>query len=182
MKKRILFVDDEPLMLDALRRVLRPLNAEWDMAFVESGQKALELIAQVPFDGIIADMRMPGMNGAELLAEVWKRAPKTVRLILSGHADPDLILECVGTAHQYLSKPCKTKDLQAAISRASDLELSLRDENLRRLVSRLESVPSIPSLYVEIVEKLQDPLVGTDEIGEIVLKDLAMTAKILKLV
>jgi len=182
MKKRILFVDDEPLVLDALRRVLRPLNAEWDMAFVESGQKALELMDQLPFDVIIADMRMPGMNGAELLAEVWKRSPRTVRLILSGHADPDLIMECVGTAHQYLSKPCQTKDLKAAISRASDLEQSLKDESLRRLVSQLDSVPSIPSLYSEIVEKLQDPLVGADEIGEIVLKDLAMTAKILKLV
>jgi HD-like signal output (HDOD) protein/CheY-like chemotaxis protein len=182
MKKRILFVDDEPMVLDGLRRVLRPMGAEWDMAFVESGAKALELMDRLPFEVVIADMRMPGMNGAQLLAEVWKRFPKTVRLILSGHADPDLILECVGTAHQYLSKPCQAKDLKAAISRASDLEQSLRDETLRHMVSRLDRVPSIPSLYAEIVEKLQDPEVGADEIGEIVLRDLAMTAKILKLV
>jgi response regulator RpfG family c-di-GMP phosphodiesterase len=109
MRKRILFVDDEPLVLEALRRVLRPQSAEWDMAFVDSGAKALEVMSQLPFDVIIADMRMPGMNGAELLAEVWKRFPKTVRLILSGHADPDLILECVGTAHQYLSKPVRPR-------------------------------------------------------------------------
>src|SRR5437868_3428168 len=168
MKKRILFVDDEPMILEGLRRALRSLNGEWDMAFVESGQKALELMAELPFDVVIADMRMPGMNGAQLLAEVWKRFPKTVRLILSGHADPDLILECVGTAHQYLSKPCQAKDLKAAISRASNLEQSLKDESLRHLVSRLESVPSIPSLYVEIVEKLQNPLVDSEEIAEII--------------
>src|SRR5690348_2571276 len=167
MKKRILFVDDEPMVLDGLRRVLRPMAAEWDMAFVESGVKALELMDRLPFDVVIADMRMPGMNGAQLLAEVWKRFPKTVRLILSGHADPDLILECVGTAHQYLSKPCQAKDLKDAVSRASDLEQSLKDESLRHLVSRLDRVPSIPSLYAEIVEKLQDPEVGADEIGEI---------------
>jgi HD-like signal output (HDOD) protein len=105
-----------------------------------------------------------------------------VRLILSGHADPDLILECVGTAHQYLSKPCHANDLKAAIDRASGLEQSLRDESLRRLVSRLDRIPSIPSLYTELVEQLQDPEVGANEIAEIVLKDLAMTAKILKLV
>jgi HD-like signal output (HDOD) protein/CheY-like chemotaxis protein len=182
MKKRVLFVDDESLVLDGLRRSLRPMGAEWDMAFVESGEKALDIMCHLPFDVVIADMRMPQMNGAQLLEEVWKRFPKTVRLILSGHADPELILECVGTAHQYLSKPCQATDLKAAISRASGLEQSLRDESLRNLVSRLDRVPSIPSLYAEMVEKLQDPDVGAEEIGEIVLKDLAMTAKNLKLV
>jgi len=182
MKKRILFVDDEPMVLEALRRVLRPLSAEWDMAFVDSGQKALELMERLPFDVIIAEMRMPRMNGAKLLTEVWKRFPNTVRLILSGHADAKLILECVGTAHQCLSKPCQAQDLKAAISRASGLGQSLQDENLRHLVSRLDRVPSIPSLYAEIVEKLRDPEVSAAEIGEILLKDLAMTAKILKLV
>src|SRR5258706_10450200 len=113
MKKRILFVDEEPMVLEALRRMLRPLSGEWDMAFVDSGQKALELMDQLPFDVVIAEMRMPRMNGAKLLTEVWKRFPNTVRLILSGHADAGLILECVGTAHQYLNKPCQAEDLKA---------------------------------------------------------------------
>jgi YesN/AraC family two-component response regulator len=94
MKKRIIFVDDEPMVLDWLRDALRPMGIEWDMAFVDSGERALEIMGQLPFDVIISDTRMPRMNGAQLLAEVWKRFPKTVRLILSGHADPDLILEC----------------------------------------------------------------------------------------
>jgi response regulator RpfG family c-di-GMP phosphodiesterase len=182
MKTRILFVDDETLVLEGLQRMLRSMRAEWDMVFVGSGAKALELMAQNPFDVVISDMRMPGMNGAEFLAEVLKRFPKTVRLILSGHADRDLVLKCVGTTHQYLSKPCQPDELKAAVMRASNLELSLRDQSLRQLVSRLDRLPSIPALYVQIVEKLQDPDIGVDEIGSIVAKDLAMTAKILKLV
>lgn len=182
MKKRILFVDDESLVLEGLQRMLRSMRVEWEMAFVGSGSKALELMAQAPFDVVISDMRMPGMNGAELLAEVLKRFPKTVRLILSGHADRDLVFKCVGSTHQYLSKPCQPEELKAAISRASNLEQSLRNQNLRQLVSRLDRLPSIPALYVQIVEKLQDPEIGLDEIGDIVAKDMAMTAKILKLV
>ena len=182
MKKRILFVDDEMLVLEGLQRMLRPMRAEWDMVFVDNGPKALELMAQAPFDVVISDMRMPGMNGAELLAEVLKRFPKTVRLVLSGHADRDLVLKCVGSTHQYLSKPCRPEDLKAAVARASNLEDSLRDQGLRQLVSRLDRLPSIPALYVQIVEKLQDPEISVDEIGEIVAKDMAMTAKILKLV
>jgi HD-like signal output (HDOD) protein len=182
VKKQILFVDDEALVLQGLQRMLRNMRAEWDMTFVESGAKALELLSQTPVDVVVSDMRMPGMNGAQLLAEVMKRFPKTIRLILSGHADQELILKCVGSTHQYLSKPCDPEMLKAAVSRAVHLEDSLRDQTLRQLVTQLDRVPSIPSLYVEIVEKLNDPEVGVDTIGEIIARDMGMTAKILKLV
>ncbi|HLH55625.1 MAG TPA: response regulator [Verrucomicrobiae bacterium] len=182
MNKRVLFVDDESLVLQGLQRLLRPMRGEWEMVFVESGPKALEMMEKAPFDVVVSDMRMPGMNGAELLGEVLKRFPKTVRLVLSGHADRDLVLKCVGSAHQYLSKPCQPEDLKAAIVRASGLEQSLRDQNLRQLISKMDRLPSIPALYAELVEMLQDPEVGVEEIGQLVAKDLGMTAKILKLV
>jgi HD-like signal output (HDOD) protein/CheY-like chemotaxis protein len=182
MKKRILFVDDEQFVLEGLQRMLRPMRTEWEMSFVDSGARALELMAKNSFDVVISDMRMPGMNGAELLAEVLKRSPKTIRLILSGHADQDLVLKCVGSTHQYLSKPCQPEELKGAIRRASDLEQSLADQSLRQLVARMDRLPSIPSLYVELVESLEDPDTGIEAVGEIVAKDMAMTAKILKLV
>src|SRR6266446_223491 len=182
MKKRILFVDDEPMVLDGLQRMLRPMRAEWEMVFVASGSEALELMGQAPFDVVVSDMRMPQMNGAELLAEVLKRYPQTVRLILSGHADKDLILKCVGSTHQYLAKPCRPEHLKAAITRAGELNESLKDKGLRNLISCMERVPSMPKLYIEIVEKLEDPGVGLDVIGDIIGKDIGMAAKILKLV
>jgi len=182
MKKRILFVDDEPLVLDGLQRMLRPLRADWDMVFAQSGVKALELMSQMPFDVVVSDMRMPEMNGAHLLAEVLKRHPQTVRLILSGHADKDLILKCVGSTHQYLAKPCRAEDLKAAIARAAELNSTLKDKGLRQLVSCMQHVPSMPKLYIEIVEKLQDPEIGLDVIGDIISKDVGMSAKMLKVV
>ncbi len=182
MKSRILFVDDEALVLQGLQRMLRPMRGEWEMAFVESGPKALELLSQSPMDVVVSDMRMPGMTGADLLGEVMKRHPKTVRLILSGHADQDLILKCVGSAHQYLSKPCEPEMLKAAVMRALDLQNSVQDEKLQQLISQLDRLPSIPSLYTEILQKLQEQEVNMDSIGEIIAKDMGMTAKILKLV
>jgi putative nucleotidyltransferase with HDIG domain len=182
MKKRILFVDDEALVLDGLRRMLRPMREEWEMVFAASGSEALELMNQAPFDVVVSDMRMPRMNGAELLAEVLKRFPQTVRLILSGHADKDLILKCVGSTHQYLAKPCRPEDLKAAIARAGELTSSLKDKGLRHLISSMRQVPSMPRLYIQMVEKLEDPEVGLDVIGDIIAKDLGMTSKILNLV
>lgn len=182
MKKRILFVDDEQLVLDGLHRMLRPLRGEWDMVFVESGAKALELMNQAAFDVVVSDMRMPGMNGAELLAEVLKQHPQTVRLILSGHADRDLILKCVGSTHQYLAKPVRPEDLKSAITRASELNSSLKDKGLRQLVTCMQRVPSMPKLYVDIVEKLHDPEIGLHVIGDLIGNDRAMSAKIMQVV
>lgn len=182
VKKRIIFVDDEPMVLNGLRRMLHSQHAQWDMTFVESGQKALEWMAKETFDVIISDMQMPGMNGAELFSEVMRLHPKTVRIILSGHADQALIMKCIGSTHQYLSKPCDPAALKAVVIRATQLEGSLENDHLRKLVSQMQRLPSIPALYSEMVEKLQNPQTSIEEIGELVARDIGMTAEVLKLV
>jgi HD-like signal output (HDOD) protein len=181
MKKRILFVDDEAMVLQGLQRMLRSMRAEWEMEFVESAEAALRLLAQKPFDVIVSDMRMPRMNGAELLAEVMKRHPTTVRLILSGYADKDLILKCVGSTHQYLAKPCDAESLKATVARASNLEDSLRNDRLKTLVCQMTRLPSIPSLYMQVVEKSSRSDTSVEEIGKIIGRDIGMTAQVLKL-
>ena len=182
MKTRILFVDDEDLALRGLNRLLYPMRQEWEMEFLDSGEKALKRMAIAPFDVVVSDMRMPGMNGAELLNETMKRYPKTVRLILSGYADRDLILKCVGSTHQYLAKPCDADALKMTVRRAAELERSMKSDTLRKLVTRCVILPSVPALYSEMIEALQDPETNIETIGSIIAKDGAMTAKILKLV
>ncbi len=181
MKKRILFVDDEAMVLQGLQRMLRSMRAEWEMEFVESAEAALALLDQKPFDVIVSDMRMPRMNGAELLAEVMKRHPTTVRLILSGYADKDLILKCVGSTHQYLAKPCDAESLKATVARASNLEDSLRNGRLKTLVCQMTRLPSIPKLYMEVVEKASRADSSVEEIGAIIGRDIGMTVQVLKL-
>src|ERR1039457_5287307 len=99
--KNLLFVDDEPRVLQGLQRQLRVMREEWQMDFVESGLKAIEFLARTPVDVLVTDMIMPGMDGAQLLTAVMKRYPNTVRLVLSGHADREAVLRLVGAAHQY---------------------------------------------------------------------------------
>lgn len=182
MKTRILFVDDDTLVLQGLQRMLREMRNSWEMEFVESGRQALDRMTATPFDVVVADMRMPGMNGAELLNEVMKRFPQTIRLVLSGHADQELIIKCVGATHQFLSKPCSAEALKATLRRAASVHNSLENGQLKGLVSRMDRLPSIPALYVKVVEKLQDPEVSMDDIGALVAQDIGMTAKMLKLV
>ena len=64
MNRKLLFVDDDPAILQGLRRMLRVMRDEWEMSFAESGQQALRMMKKVPVDMVVTDMRMPGMDGA----------------------------------------------------------------------------------------------------------------------
>jgi HD-like signal output (HDOD) protein len=180
--RKILFVDDEPKVLDGLRRMLRPMRHEWEMDFAEGGQAALEILSECPFDVVVSDMRMPGMDGAQLLSEVRNRSPQTVRIILSGHSDHEMIMKSVGPAHQYLSKPCDPETLKGTVGRACALRDLLTNDALQLLVADIQSLPTLPSLYTKLVQELESPDASIKAIGEIISQDVGMTAKILQMV
>lgn len=180
--KRILFVDDEPNILQGLSRMLRPMRTEWEMIFVQSGQEALDLMAQGPVDVIVSDMRMPRMDGATLLTEVMKRHPNTVRFALSGQSDKDTIFRSVGTAHQFMAKPCDTEMIKMRINRAFALRDLLGNENLGQLVSQVLTLPILPELYAKLVTELESPEASVGTVAKIIETDVGMTAKIVQCV
>ncbi len=181
-RKNILFVDDEPNVLQGLKRMLRPMRREWEMSFCPSGQEALQALAEGAFDVVVSDMRMPGMDGAQLLAKVLQRHPRIVRIILSGYSSKESAVKSVGVAHQFLAKPCDAKKLKQTIDHAFALREFLLDEGLKQTLSQLKSVPSMPALYEELLDELQHPDASIQRIGEIIAQDLGMAAKILQLV
>lgn len=182
MKQRILFVDDEPNVLKGLQRSLRPLRKTWDMRFVHSGKAALEELGERDYDVIISDMRMPEMDGAQLLQQVQKRYPMMVRIILSGHSDHELIMKSVKAAHQYLSKPCEKDTLINAVNRACSLKALMNKKNLQLVISGIDTMPILPSMYSRIMAELRSPDASTASVGDIISKDVGMTAKVLQLV
>jgi len=182
MMTRVLFVDDEQRILDGLRRQLRGLRDEWEMEFRTSGADALIAMSESPFDVVVSDMKMPGMDGATLLTRVSQEHPETIRIVLSGHSDREAILKSVGPAHQYLAKPCEPEVLRATISRACTLRRILQDEGLKALVSKIDALPSLPSLYEEITTALQDDGASLAEVGKLIKQDIGMSAQILKVV
>ncbi|OGV58364.1 MAG: hypothetical protein A2X49_13000 [Lentisphaerae bacterium GWF2_52_8] len=181
-KKKILFVDDEQNLLDGLRRMLYGVRAEWDMTFVQSGKEALDLMAQAHYDVLVTDMRMPEMDGAQLLTEVMKRYPFTVRFVLSGQSDKENIIKSAGTAHQYLSKPCNQEMLKNMISDALALRNVLHNEEIRNLVSQIKALPSIPGVYMQLLEELRKPTSSLHTLADIVERDLGLSTKVLQLV
>ena len=182
MNKQILFVDDEPMILEAIQHGLRSMRGEWEVKLANSGAEALEAMAQTPFDVVITDMRMPGMDGAQLLELVKARFPRTIRIILSGQSDRETILRSVGPSHQYLSKPCDLDELKGRLTRAFALRDMLDNPNVKEILSRLESVPSVPALYTAVSEALRSPETSLTQIGDLIAQDMGMCAKVLQLV
>lgn len=180
--KKILFVDDDPRILDGLKRMLRGQRHEWDMAFAESGKAALEILSEAPHDVIVSDMRMPGMDGAELLSRVQEAYPSTVRIVLSGHAELEAALRAVPVAHQFLSKPCESDVIRNVVERACSLQTLVGDESIASLIGDIDALPSLPRVYHALLTALVDPEVSLDDVAEIVSQDIGITAKILQIV
>lgn len=180
--KKILFVDDEPNVLQGLRRMLRPMRHEWDMHFTEDPENAAELLQSDRFDVVVTDMRMPHMDGAQLLENVMKSDPTIARIVLSGHADHEAALRSACTVHQFLAKPCDADALKGAVQRACQLRELLADHDLVSIAAGLGKLPSVPDIYAELTREMNSEDASIKRIGEIVGKDLGMTAKILQLV
>ncbi len=124
----ILFVDDEPNVLNGLQRMLRPMRREWELCFAHSGAEALAILAEKKVDVIVSDMKMPGLDGAQLLEEVSAKYPQIGRIILSGYSEKELAVRSSDIAHEYLTKPCDTEVLKSAVSTANTLRLLFSDE------------------------------------------------------
>jgi HD-like signal output (HDOD) protein len=180
--KKIMFVDDEPNVLQGLRRMLRPMRSEWEMSFAEGPERALEMLASGGYHVVVTDMRMPHMNGADLLKEVLSLDSSIARIILSGQTDKEGSLRSSGIAHQFLAKPCDAKDLKHAVQRACQLRDLMNTEVVRRAIGRVGSLPSLPATYLELTAEMESEDLSLKRVGDIVAHDVALTAKILQLV
>jgi response regulator RpfG family c-di-GMP phosphodiesterase len=114
--EKFLFVDDEQNVLDSMRRQLRK---RFTIRTALSGEEGLRILReQGPFAVIVSDMRMPGMDGIELLKRVKDLYPETVRIMLTGNADQETAIEAVnsGQIFRFLTKPCSTAILVPALA------------------------------------------------------------------
>ncbi len=181
-KKRILFVDDESNVLTGLKRMARPLRHQWDACFASSGREALQMLNKDEFDVLVTDMRMPGMDGALLLAEASSRYPQVIRILLSGQCDLESFIGSACPAHQLLAKPCDAESLQRTIERAIALRDLLENETLRDTVMQMNTLPSPPTMYLRIEKELAREDSSMQQIGDIIGEDVGMTVKLLQLV
>jgi len=180
--RRVVFVDDAPEILQHLRRILTPMQTEWEMQFFPSATQALAAIRETPCDVVVSDMTMPEMDGAKFLGEVCKACPQTIRIVLSGDQSPYNYVRSASVAHRFLQKPFDTATLKSTIQQAEALRAVLGNPALRNLVNEIKTLPSLPSIYQDLMQEMQAPQASLKKAARIVAKDLGMVTKILQLV
>lgn len=181
MKKKIIFVDDDPKELKSLQKMLSGMDAEWEMTFAAGASEALEILRKESFHVLVTGIGAVRAYGGEFLSCIMDLYPQIVRILISNRPDQTSTLKTAIPAHQYLLKPVNLEILKTSIARACAMRGLLEDELLMDAISRMESLPSLPSLYIEVVAEMNSPNCSLKKVGEIISKDLGMSAKILQL-
>lgn len=159
-KAKVLFVDDEKRVLNSMRGLFR---RHYELFLTTDGAEAVELVKRHDIDVIVADQRMPGLSGVEVLGKVREASPRTVRILLTGYADPEAIEGSinVGEVFRFLSKPCQPKLLRETVKLAIDAAQSSA-EAVRRSVSSNHTVPpAAPSAQAPRAERRAVPLAAS---------------------
>ncbi|GAA3392944.1 response regulator [Cryptosporangium minutisporangium] len=179
---RVMFIDDEPNILSGLRRMLRSQRNEWDMQFANSGAEGLALMAEAPVDVLVCDMRMPGMDGVQVMAAVRERYPSTARIILTGQTDRESVIAALGLTQRFLLKPCRPEDLIAAIEQVMEVRRAVTEGQIQAFLGSVHSLPRPPAVYTQIVEMASRPDCNVQDLVEVIEHDIATATEVLKLV
>jgi HD-like signal output (HDOD) protein len=174
-------VEDNPILLSLYATMLDEEPERWDVSTARDGERALELIEQGPYDVLVTDLGLPGVSGIELINQVRQRYPGCCRIILSGLKDQQVVARSLNATHQFLAKPFDISVLKATLDRVGSLDAFLADEALKSLVGQMGTLPSFPSLYLEIMKELGAEAPSVQWIAEIISQDPSMTAKLLQI-
>jgi HD-like signal output (HDOD) protein len=175
-----MIVADDAALLGAVRRMFDPLAGEWEASTARDAADALARLADAPVDTLVADARVAGMGCDELLQEVRRHHPQTVRIALAGPADQAQLIRLVAVANRVIGKPCGPDELPAAVRRAHSLRELLGSPALAAVVGRMGSVPTLSALYTKIADELALPDFSLARVGDLVGQDAGITAKLLQ--
>jgi putative nucleotidyltransferase with HDIG domain len=179
---RIVFVEDDAVVMSNMRRVLSVMRREWDMKFYSSAEDALIGLQERAFDVVVSDFDMPGMNGAEFLALVQYQFPRAVRVLMAGPDEAHLALAAAPVAHRIVAKPCDPDELSKEIQRVFELEQRLNDPDLQSMISEVGALPSPSQSVVQLNDLLGRDDATITDICEVIESNAAMTAKLLQVV
>ena len=178
MKKNILFVDDEKQILRAVNRLF--MDSKYTVFMADNGEDALNILGKENIDMLISDMRMPGMDGYQLLKAVKEKFPSVIRIILSGYAEGEVVFKSFrqNLAKLYMFKPWDNSLLMSSVNRVFETEKVLKDKNLLSIVSNLEELPTISDTYNRFCS-LIDIDADVRDFSALIEEDPSIAAKVL---
>ncbi|MBV7271339.1 HDOD domain-containing protein [Clostridium sp. PL3] len=181
MGKSILFVDDERQILRSINRMF--IDSDYKIFFAGSGKEALKTLSENSVDIVVSDMKMPEMDGYELLKRVKNLYPSIIRVILSGYSDEDIIYKAIHSniVKMYMLKPWKGDELKETIAEIFKTQEILNSKNLLTVINTIENLPTLPDTYIKLNRAIENNL-NIDEITKIIENDQAISTEILHIV
>lgn len=178
----ILFIALSPEDTGSIREGLRDMSDKWRLEFVSNVRQGLTALEKTPFDAAVVDLQAPGIDAPGLFKTMMDASPTTLRLGLITPPERQAIQQVKAAVHQLLTKPCDPNVLKAVMARTFASQEFLTDESLKRLASGIRSLPVLPDIYAELMQELKSEDPSLERAGEIVAKDMGLSAKILTLV
>lgn len=178
----ILVVDEDQELIDAIRRIA---HQRWDVTgftVVPSAAAALSALNGDRFDVVITNLRLPAMDGAELLAEVKTRFPATTRIVLSGYVEDDVIFKAAKVAHRYLHKPCEADEIARTIEEVERCHQAIDSDAMVAMIGRIENLPTLGDVYFDLMDAVAGDDWSPADLAEIVSRDVGITVELLRLV
>lgn len=179
--KKVLFVDDEPAVLDGLEDMLHKHRRRWDMTFACGGDAAISEMTDTSYDVVVSDVRMPSVGGVDVLKYAKENCPNAIRIALTGFSDEGSTIKLTELAQRYLTKPCSVEDLDDAITRDSGLIEAFDNPRVQELAGSAGRLPADESIQSKLLACLNSSEGSVEEIAALVEDDLALTAKVLQL-
>src|SRR5262245_4784671 len=178
---KILLLSDVAEEAERIGQTLRQVSGGREVRFAADERSALELLVTQEFEIVFAHLRKGALACTYFLNEVWKRNPKSARFLLANSmTDSDALIRCALGAHQFIQMPVDPQTISAALARADSVKRFVRNERIQLLVSRMRTLPSRPSLYMEVMRELRSSTASAGAVGELVSKDFAISSKLIQ--
>jgi HD-like signal output (HDOD) protein len=178
----IVFVDNEPSVLNALRRLLRLSHRDWDMHFFSSAEEAMGRLEQISPWVLVADRHLQEMDGIELLARAARITPQAIRVLLAADAQMESALKATAAAHLVIRKPFEREVIDDLLTRARVLHQLPLSEELRTRLGQLDGLPVLPDIYQKITTVLEQSEPDVAEVARLIRQDQVLLSRVLQLV
>ena len=182
MSKAILFVDDEKAILNSIRREF--FDSPYEVFIASSGKEALEILNKNQIDLVVSDMRMPEMDGYELLKRVKSIHPSIIRLILSGFTDEKTVFKSIynNLAKLFITKPWKKDDFRRAIDEVFKTEELLQNNKSLKQIKDIGKLPTIPAVLKEISDVIENDDHNIEKIVKLIEEDITLSSEVLRII
>ncbi len=181
-QRAILCIALSPEDTGAIREGFQDMADRWRWEFVSTVRQGLTAIEKSSFDAAIVDLQAPGIDAPGLFKTMMEASPTTLRLGLITPPERQAIQQVKAAVHQLLTKPCDPNVLKAVLARSFASQEFLTDENFKKLVGGIRALPVLPNIYTELMQELKSDDPSLERAGQIVAKDMGLSAKILTLV